>query len=100
MNQSFDRRRTRHLAAAALTLACWTAAAKPAPGAPAAPQATEGDYVIPDFHFASGEALPELRLHFATFGKPRRDERGRITNAVLILHGTGGSAHSFMVDRF
>jgi homoserine O-acetyltransferase len=60
----------------------------------------EGDYVIPDFHFASGEALPELRIHYTTLGKPRRDEHGRVLNAVLILHGTGGSGHSFLVDRF
>jgi homoserine O-acetyltransferase/O-succinyltransferase len=64
------------------------------------PRAIDGEYVIPDFHFASGEALPELRIHFATLGKPHRDERGRVTNAVLILHGTGGSGHSFLVDRF
>jgi homoserine O-acetyltransferase len=56
--------------------------------------------VIPDFHFASGEALPELRLHFVTLGKPHRDEHGHVTNAVLILHGTGGSGHSFFTDRF
>ncbi len=46
----------------------------------------EGDYVIPNFRFASGEALPELRLHFTTLGKARRDEHGRVTNAVLLLH--------------
>ncbi|HEY3849758.1 MAG TPA: alpha/beta fold hydrolase [Steroidobacteraceae bacterium] len=60
----------------------------------------EGDYVIPNFHFASGEALPELRLHYWALGKPRHDEHGRVSNAVLILHGTGGSGHSFLVDRF
>jgi len=66
----------------------------------AALKTTEGEYVIPDFHFASGEALPELRIHFTTLGKPRRDEHGHVSNAVLILHGTGGSGHSFLVDRF
>ncbi len=60
----------------------------------------EGEYVIPNFRFASGEALPELRVHFTTLGKPRRDEHGHVTNAVLILHGTGGSGHSFLSDRF
>jgi homoserine O-acetyltransferase len=60
----------------------------------------EGEYVIPDFHFSSGEALPELRIHFTTLGRPRRDEHGRVANAVLILHGTGGSGRSFLVDRF
>jgi homoserine O-acetyltransferase len=67
-------------------------------GAALKPQ--EGDYVIPDFHFTSGEALPELRIHYTTLGTPRRDEHGRVSNAVLILHGTGGSGKSFLVDRF
>ena len=53
-----------------------------------------------DFHFASGETLPELRLHYTTLGKPHRDAQGRVNNAVLILHGTGGSGRSFLVDRF
>ena len=51
----------------------------------------EGDYVIHDFHFASGETLPELRMHYTYFGKPKKDAQGRVTNAVLIMHGTGGS---------
>jgi homoserine O-acetyltransferase/O-succinyltransferase len=60
----------------------------------------EGDYVIQNFHFASGEALPELRLHVTTLGKARRDEHGRVTNAVLLLHGTGGTGHGFLAPRF
>jgi homoserine O-acetyltransferase/O-succinyltransferase len=101
MMQSFDRSRGRRVAALTLALACGAACAQTPSGTPSnLPRAIEGDYVIPDFHFASGEALPELRMHFATFGKPHRDEHGRVTNAVLILHATGGSAHSFMVDRF
>ncbi len=60
----------------------------------------EGDYVIPNFRFASGETLPELRLHFTTLGSARRDAQGRVTNAVLLLHGTGGRGHSFLAPRF
>jgi homoserine O-acetyltransferase len=56
--------------------------------------------VISNFRFASGESLPELRVHFTTLGKARRDENGRVTNAVLLLHGTGGSGHSFLTPRF
>jgi homoserine acetyltransferase len=48
----------------------------------------DGDYVLRDFHFKSGETLPELRMHYLTLGKPARDASGRVTNAVLILHGT------------
>ena len=67
---------------------------------PAGLRTLEGDYVIPNFRFASGEALPELRLHFTTLGKARRDEHGRVTNAVLLLHGTGSSGRSFLTPRF
>jgi homoserine O-acetyltransferase len=67
---------------------------------PAGLRPLEGDYVIPNFRFASGEALPELRLHVTTLGKARRDEHGRVTNAVLLLHSTGGSGHSFLAPRF
>jgi homoserine O-acetyltransferase/O-succinyltransferase len=89
-------------AAACLLFAPCALRADP-PGAAAPPTALrplEGDYIIPNFRFASGEALPELRLHFTTIGRARRDEHGHITNAVLILPGTGGSGHSFLVDRF
>ena len=52
------------------------------------------------FDFASGETLPELRMHYTYFGKARRDSAGRVTNAVLIMHGTGGSGRSLINDRF
>src|SRR5689334_995210 len=55
------------------------------------PAPQEGDYVVRDFHFQSGETLPEVRMHYHTLGKPVKDANGRTTNAVLILHGTGGS---------
>lgn len=64
------------------------------------PQPTPGDYVIRDFRFASGETLPELKLHYLTFGSPVRDRAGRVTNAVLILHGTGGSSQQFLRPQF
>ena len=60
----------------------------------------EGDFVIKDFRFASGESLPELRLHYATFGRLERDARGSARNAVLILHGTGGTGRQFLRDVF
>jgi homoserine O-acetyltransferase len=60
----------------------------------------EGDYVVHDFHFASGEMLPELRLHYTTLGKARRDSHGRVNNAVLVLHGTSGSGHSLLNEHF
>src|SRR5215813_3462431 len=60
----------------------------------------EGDYVAKDFKFRSGESLPELKLHYATLGEPKRDAQGRITNAVLILHGTGGTGRQFLQPQF
>lgn len=60
----------------------------------------DGDYVLHDFHFKSGETLPELRMHYMTLGKPTRDANGSVTNAVLILHGTGGSGRQFLAPQF
>lgn len=60
----------------------------------------EGDYVARDFKFRSGESLAELKLHYRTLGTPKRDAQGRITNAVLILHGTGGSGAQFLSPQF
>jgi homoserine O-acetyltransferase/O-succinyltransferase len=61
---------------------------------------TDDDYVAHDFKFKSGEQLPELRLHYMTLGKLARDAQGRPTNAVLILHGTGGSSQQFLRPQF
>ena len=61
---------------------------------------TEGDVTLRDFRFGSGERLPELRLHYATLGTPHRDARGRIDNAVMVLHGTGGSGRQFLQPQF
>lgn len=64
------------------------------------PTPQDGDFVLHDFHFKSGETLPELRMHYYTFGKPVKDANGRTTNAVLILHGTGGSGRQFLSPLF
>jgi homoserine O-acetyltransferase len=64
------------------------------------PVSTEGDFVIKDFRFTSGEMLPELRVHYRTLGKPQRDAQGVVRNAVLIMHGTGGSGASLMSPLF
>jgi len=69
------------------------------PGPPL-PQATEADYVIRNFKFNSGEMLPELRLHYRTLGTPRKNAQGIVTNAVLIMHGTGGTGGQFSGRNF
>jgi homoserine O-acetyltransferase len=67
---------------------------------PAKYPVTEGDYVAHDFKFKSGEQILQLRLHYGTLGKLTRDAQGRATNAVLILHGTGGSGGNFLRPEF
>src|SRR5260221_5435303 len=64
------------------------------------PTSVPGDFVIKDFKFESGEILPELKLHYVTLGRPSKDKNGVVTNAVLILHGTGGSHAQFLGKGF
>jgi homoserine O-acetyltransferase len=61
---------------------------------------TEGDAVLRDFRFSSGERMKELRIHYATLGTPRRNAKGEIDNAVMVLHGTGGSGRQFLQPQF
>ncbi|MBS0360456.1 MAG: alpha/beta fold hydrolase, partial [Proteobacteria bacterium] len=58
------------------------------------------DYTIKDFRFRSGETLPALKLRYYTLGQPRKDAAGRIVNAVMVLHGTGGSGRQFLAPQF
>jgi homoserine O-acetyltransferase len=62
----------------------------------AAPAQQEGDFLLHDHVFASGETLPELKLHYATLGTLKRDASGHPTNAVLMLHGTTGTGRNFL----
>jgi homoserine O-acetyltransferase len=86
------------------SLICVVAFALGTSGARAAdtnfPPPVAGDFVIHDFHFRSGETLPELRIHYLTFGSPQRDASGKVRNAVLILHGTTGSSAQFLRNEF
>jgi homoserine O-acetyltransferase/O-succinyltransferase len=63
-------------------------------------QPTEGDVVLKAFRFTSGEVLPELRMHYRTYGTPRKDAQGIVRNAVLIMHGTGGTGGQFSGRNF
>jgi homoserine O-acetyltransferase len=60
----------------------------------------EGTYVTHDFHFHSGESLPELKLHYRTLGQPRKSADGHVVNAVMVLHGTGGAGTQFLGQQF
>ena len=76
-------------------------AAKPA-ATPTPPpmRPREGDFVLRDFKFRSGESLTELKIHYLTLGRPLRDSSGSIANAVLVLHGTGGTGRQFLSPQF
>jgi homoserine O-acetyltransferase len=80
-----------------LALAVQTAAPPPPP--PAWPT-REQDIFLKDFRFRDGETLPELRIHVTTIGAPHRNAKGEIDNAVMVLHGTGGSGKQFLQPQF
>jgi homoserine O-acetyltransferase len=63
-------------------------------------QPAEHDFIARDVTFRSGERAEEIRIHYATLGRPHRDARGRIDNAVMVLHGTGGSGRQFLQPHF
>jgi homoserine O-acetyltransferase/O-succinyltransferase len=64
------------------------------------PEPTQGDHVLREFPFSSGETLPELKIHYRTLGTIRKDQDGVVRNAVLILHGTTGSGANFIRPEF
>jgi len=80
-----------------------TPAPAPAPAATAAATRwpiQEADFLIRDFRFQNGQRVPSLRIHYTTLGQPHRNARGEIDNAVMVLHGTGGSGKQFLQPQF
>lgn len=51
----------------------------------------EGDYLIHDYKFASGETMPGVNLHYRTIGTAKRNAAGEVVNAVLLLQGNTGT---------
>lgn len=91
--------------ALALQVATVAPAATALPAKPATVSATrwpvhEADFRIHDVRFRSGESMAEVRIHYSTLGEPHRDAHGQIDNAVMVLHGTGGSGHQFLAPQF
>ena len=76
-----------------------TPAAAPVPSASRWP-AHDAQFTIRGFRFRSGETLPELRINYTTLGSPHRDAKGEIDNAVMVLHGTGGTGRQFLSSQF
>ena len=88
-----------------LFLAALALQPSPNPPAPAPPAAVtwptrEGDVTLAGFKFRSGETLPRLTMHYTTLGQPHRNAAGEIDNAVIVLHGTGGSGQQFLRPQF
>jgi homoserine O-acetyltransferase len=67
---------------------------------PRYPAPVEADFVVKGFTFASGDSMPEVRLHYRTVGQPRKDADGVVRNGVLILHGTGGTGRGFLGEGY
>jgi homoserine O-acetyltransferase len=78
-----------------------TALALQAAAAPAKTWPThEQDVILKDFRFRDGESLPVLKMHLTTLGQPHRNAAGQIDNAVMVLHGTGGTGKQFLAPQF
>ncbi|MBV9557003.1 MAG: alpha/beta fold hydrolase [Pseudolabrys sp.] len=78
---------TRIFAAATFALVATTAFAADYP----APK--QGQWIVKDFKFHTGETMPELRIAYSTVGEPSGIP-------VVVLHGTGGSAQSMLTPAF
>jgi homoserine O-acetyltransferase len=60
------------------------------------PNYHEGDFVIRNYVFRSGEMLPELKLHYRTLGTATRNAFGKIINGVLLLQGNTGTGANWL----
>ena len=80
-----------------LLLALIAAPLHAAPNWPALAQ--QRDVTLKQFHFGTGEAM-DINIHVATLGTPHRDAKGQIDNAVMVLHGTGGTGGQFFRPQF
>jgi homoserine O-acetyltransferase len=57
------------------------------------PAAKEGDWIVRDFKFHTGETMAEVRLHYTTVGDPSG-------MPVLVMHGTTGSGTGLLTPGF
>jgi homoserine O-acetyltransferase/O-succinyltransferase len=60
------------------------------------PNYQEGDFIIRNHRFRSGEALPELKLHYRTLGTAKRNAADKIVNGVLLLQGNTGTGANWL----
>ena len=57
------------------------------------PEPKQGDWIAHDFKFHTGEAMPEMHIHYVTVGEPSGQP-------VLVLHGSGGSVATMLTPAF
>jgi homoserine O-acetyltransferase len=57
------------------------------------PDPVEGDYVVKEFTFHTGDVIQDLNIHYYTVGDPANEP-------VLLLHGTAGSGKSMLNEGF
>ena len=86
------------LAVIAMVLALAAAAAAQSPSAFPTPE--RHDFIVKNFRLQSGETLPEVRIHYRTVGTPIRGANGKITNGVLVMHGSSGDAGQVLAPSF
>jgi homoserine O-acetyltransferase len=79
------------------SLAASLAASLPTAAQTTWPNQREGDFVLKNYVFDSGETLPELKLHYTVLGTPHRNAAGEIDNAVVLLHGTSGTGKNWLL---
>ena len=60
------------------------------------PNYREDTFIIADYKFASGETLPQLKLHYRTLGSAKRNAAGEIVNGVLLLQGNTGTGANWL----
>ena len=84
----------------ATVCACLCVAATDGAQPAAFPTPVERDFIATNVQFDSGEIADQIRIHYRTIGVPRRGADGVIRNAVLILHGTGGTGRGFVTENY
>ena len=57
------------------------------------PEPKDGDFIVSDFRFHTGETVPQLKMHYVTIGAPTGEP-------VVIMHGTAQSSAAMLTPGF
>ena len=91
-------RRTLITAAVFSFVSAFRAVCRPPSKAPYPPP-IQGDFVVKGFHFRSGETM-DVKMHYRDDRHAAKERTGRDDNAVLVMHGTGGTGAQLVVGEF